>query len=174
MSRLVLWLPFAAVMLGACSDLQYRGDRNLPPVLNCGQGINQWLVELHDTRTLTPEQLQATLALREQEFSINPTTENRLRLVMLLITGEDTIKDPQRATTLLQEFHTLPDEPAEQELLAVLRQLLGSEVESGETIDALHQQVKKQEQRIQELEEQQRALTTIEQSIQQRETNGGE
>jgi predicted ATP-grasp superfamily ATP-dependent carboligase len=91
----------------------------------------------------------------------------------LLTAGDTTVRDPQRARELLQDLDPLPDNTSAQELATLLRQILDERDQARVAISKLKKQARKQHHRIQELEEQQRALTDIEQNIQQRDIQPG-
>jgi hypothetical protein len=167
------------LILGACSELQsYRGS-GFAPVVTGGhrRSADDWLDELHATRTMTPQQLRHELGSRQHDFSYNPSEENRLRLVLLLAAGDEPVRDTRAARQLLEELDMPPDSPGSQELVVILKQFLDEQEVAARKLKELSRQVSRQNMRIEELEEQQKALTTIEQSIQQREiplenTNG--
>ena len=139
------------------------------PVIHAGQGVNYWLAELHDTRGMKPDQQQQTLESWEREFSKNPSSNNRLRVALLLATGSEEVRDQKRALRLLDEIDTSLYDVSDREMITVLQQFLGEEGEANRKIHILWKQVTEQNRRIEELEKQLQALTTIEQKIQQRE-----
>jgi hypothetical protein len=157
------------LLLTACADLQrYRAD-GVMPVASGSHGVNHWLEELYDTHSMTPEELQLALKYREQTFLDNPDTENRVQLALLLATGSKPVRDQERALQLLAGIDQQPVSVSDRELITVLQQFLDEQREITEQMDSLRNKVMVQGKRIDELEEQQRALTTIEQNIQQRE-----
>lgn len=162
------------VLLGGCSQLQPYTNRVLPPVFEGGQGANDWLGELHNTRGLTKSELQDVLEAWDQAYRDNPITNNRLRLALLLTAGDKAVRDRGRARKLLDGFNSAALGSGEQELVMILQQFLAEHEEDRGEINVLSKQVREQDQRIEELEQQQRDLTTIEQSIQQREKPAGE
>ena len=162
-------LVFLVVMLTACAELQSHESTRFIPVKSGESGVNKWLSELHDTHAMTPEQLQQTLMLREREFRHHPGPGNCLRLALLLAVGNEPIRDQKRAMILLNEICPGQYSAGERELVVILRQFLGEQGEASKRIHEMSKQVREQNQRIEELEQQQRALTTIEQTIQQRE-----
>jgi hypothetical protein len=169
-------------LLNACSQfpaLTYPGlppalPPPLPPVIDAGRGIHEWLAELHGMQDLTPELLLAALATREQEYAENPTASNRLRFALLLAAGNESIRDYTHARELLANINLLLQDPAEQALATILQQFIDQQQTDNKTISELSKQVKGQRNRIKELEEQQRALTTIEHNIKQREISDEE
>ena len=162
------------VLFGGCSQLQPYTNRVLPPVFEGGQGANDWLGELHNTRGLTKSELQDVLEAWDQAYRDNPITNNRLRLALLLTAGDKAVRDRGRARKLLDGFNSAALGPGEQELVTILQRFLAEHEEDRGEINVLSKQVREQDQRIEELEQQQRDLTTIEQSIQQREKPAGE
>ncbi|MDH3527558.1 MAG: hypothetical protein OEN52_01460 [Gammaproteobacteria bacterium] len=173
-NRIVGLLGVLVLLLCGCGQMQSYTNKVLPPVFEGGQGVNDWLAELHSTRNLSKDELSIVLGSWEQDFRYDPNLSNRLRLVLLLAAGEPSVSDRQRARKLLDEINPLPEGPGERELIDILQQFLAGQQEARGKINELSKQVKEQGQRIKELEQQQRDLTTIEQSIQQREKSAGE
>jgi hypothetical protein len=161
-------------LLGGCSQMQPYTNRVLPPVFEGGQGTNDWLGDLHNTRGLTKSELQDVLETWDEAFRDNPNTSNRLRLALLLTAGDKAVRDRGRAQKLLDGINPAALGPGEQELVTILQRFLAKHEEDRGEINVLSKQVREQAQRIEELEQQQRDLTTIEQSIQQREKSAGE
>ena len=174
-----LWLlVLPVIILTGCSEFQPYRTTGVAPVVARGYGADYWLEELHQTRQLPPDQLQSTADAWEREFRSEPSTSNRVRLALLLAAGGETVRDPVRASELLDGIEDLPKAASERELLALLRQILDQQEQASTAARKLKQQIKKQDRRIRELEEQQRALTDIEQNIQLRDVqtdveNGG-
>ena len=163
----------SVLILTACSELQTYSRTELAPVIYGGQGVNYWLAELHGTRTMTPEQLQQTLDAWEQEFSTDTTVNNRVRLALLLAVGNEPVRDRKRARKLLDAVDPDLLKENEQEIVVILKQFLDQQSANKQKINILWEQVTEQSRRIEELEQQQKALTTIEQNIQQREKPAG-
>jgi hypothetical protein len=159
-----------AVMLMACSELQYYTGTRPVTVYTEECSVNRLMTELHDTRTLSKDQLQQTLRIWEQEFHADPSDNNRLRLALLYASGNESVRDPGRAQELLIEAADSLDNPGDRELAAMVRQLLEQQIDAYRKINDLNKQAAQQNKRITELEQQQRALMTIEQKIQQRDT----
>jgi hypothetical protein len=162
------------VLLGGCSQIQPYTNRVLPPVFEGGQGTNDWLGALHNTRGLTKSELQDVVEVWDQAYRDNPNIDNRVRLALLLSAGDKAVRDRGRAWKLLDGINTTALGPGEQELVTILQRFLGEHEEDRGEINVLSKQLREQGQRIEELEQQQRDLTTIEQSIQQREKSAGE
>ncbi len=157
------------LVLGACSELQTYREGSYAPVVSRGRSADDLLAELHATRTMTAPQLHQALASRQHDFRYRSDSVNRLRLILLLTFGSEPVRDTGRARELLDELDSLPDSPGGEELVAILRQYLDEQAIAGSKLRKLSREISTQNARIEELEEQQKALTTIEQSIQQRE-----
>ena len=170
---------FLLPLLVACSELQTLRDsvsgengteRATVRVVDGNRGVHGWLADLHDLRTRKPVSLTAVLDAREEAFRAKPDIDNRMRLVMLLLVEADTVHDPKRARLLLNGVDPLPAAPGEREFIVLLQQFLGGQRQYEQKLSVLWKQVTQQNQRIHELEQQLKALTSIEQNIQQRET----
>ena len=159
----------ALLMLTACSEFQYYSNTGFAPVTSKESGTDYWLAEVHKTRAMTPEQRQVTLELWEQEYSNSPGISNRLRLALLLAAGNESIRNPERALELLEGLVTEPENAGDRELIIMLRQFIDEQLKAEVTINALKKLTKKKNRQIKELEQQLKALTNIEQNIQQRE-----
>jgi len=157
------------LMLTACSEFQYYST-GFAPVTSKGYGADYWLAELHETRTMTPEQRQVTLGLWEQEYDNDPDTSNRIRLALLLSAGDASVRDLEQARELLKGIDPEPDAAGDRELITLIRQFIDRELQARTTISDLRKQAKKKNEQIEELEQQQQALTNIEQNIQQRDS----
>jgi alanyl-tRNA synthetase len=128
------------------------------------------MTELHGTRSMNKDQLQQILRTWEQEFQTDPSDNHRLRLALLYAAGNESVRDPGRAQELLTEAADALDNTGDRELAAMVRQFLDEQIDANRKINELNRQVADQNKRIAELEQQQRALTSIEQKIQQRDT----
>jgi hypothetical protein len=95
-----------------------------------------------------------------------------MRLALLLATGEGQVGDRKQARKLLNGLDAWAGGDSERELVAILQQFLDEQGQSRRKINILWKQVTEQNQRIEELEQQLQALTTIEQNIQQRDKAG--
>jgi len=158
------------LMLTACSEFQYYSSTGVAPVTSKGYGADYWLAELHETRAMTPEQRQVTLGLWKQEYDNDPDTSNRIRLALLLTTGDELIRDLAHARELLDGINPEPDNASDRELITLIRQFIDKELETETTISDLKKLTQKKNKQIEELEQQQQALTNIEQNIQQRDS----
>ena len=195
-------LALLAVMLTACSELQYYTGIRPATDLSEGCSVNRLMTELHDTRSMNKDELQQTLRTWEQEFQAEPSEDHRLRLALLYAAGDESVRDPGRAQVLLTEaadaFNNPADRelaamlrqfldeqivanrkindfnnPGDRELAAMLRQFLDEQIVANRKINDLNKQTAEQIKRIAELEQQQRALMNIEQKIQQRDNPAG-
>jgi outer membrane murein-binding lipoprotein Lpp len=83
------------------------------------------------------------------------------------------VRDPGTAEELLAEAADALDNPDDRELAAIVRQFLDAQIVSNRKINDLNKQVADQSKRIAELEQQQRALMSIEKNIQQRDNPAG-
>jgi hypothetical protein len=165
------WLFLLLVpALTACSEIQHHRNIGYAPVVTRGFGTEYWLTELNRTRHMTSEEIQQTASSWEQEFHEEPTDGNRIRLTLLLTAGDERVRDLQRARSLLDGVAEVPASISDRELLTIIRQILYEHERSSESLSKLNMQLKKQNLRIEELEQQLRALTDIEQNIQQRDT----
>jgi hypothetical protein len=163
-------LMLLLLAISACSELpQYKS--NWPAsVMQGGQGADYWLAELHATRGMTADQQRQALQSREQEFHDNPDSSNRLRVALLLATGDEEIRDQRRALALVEGIDPASYDASDQEMIIVFRQFLTEQRQANRKIHILWKQLDDQGRRIEELEQQLQALMTIEQKIQQRES----
>ena len=154
----------------ACSGFPCtRTTGYVPPVVDGGDSVNSNLEEVHAASAMTELQQQNLLAVMEKDFRENPDVDNRLRLVLLLATGNAAVRDPDRARVLLEEIDTSTSISTSQRGLAVLLSQFLEEQEAGlGQLESCTKEMKQQERRINELEEQQKELTSIEQNIQHR------
>lgn len=161
----------AVVVLAACSEFQQFTTGLQSAGFPGGEcGVSLVMRDLHGTRTMNKEQLQETLELWEQEYRDNPSDSNRLRLALLFATSDQSVRDTTRAQELLTETAEFPNDSCEREFALVLHQLLDEQTDAYRRINVLNKQTAELKKRIVELERQQRALTNIEQKIQQRDT----
>ncbi len=165
---------FALLMLlaglVACAEMQQYRTTVLAPVIENRTGANTWLEMMHEVRDRSPEKQQQALDDWDKAFAGNPDMNNRMRLVLLLTLGSEQVRDIRRARRLLDAVDPLPDTAADRELIVILQQMLDEQGQSNRKLSILWKQVTEQNRRIEELEQQLQALTTIEQNIQSRET----
>jgi len=173
MKMLPAVLAILAVMLTACSELQsYTGIR-AATVCPEGCSVSQLLTELHDTRSMNKDKLQQTLRTWEQEFQVDLSDCHRLRLALLYAAGDESVRDPGKAQELLVKAADALENPGDRELAAIVRYFLDEQIVSNRKINDLNKQIADQSKRIAELEQQQRALMSIEKNIQQRDNPAG-
>jgi hypothetical protein len=104
----------------------------------------------------------------EQELLEEPNDGLRIKLALLLIAGSETVRDPKRARELLNGLTETPMDASDREFLTVIDEMVDQQELASSEIEKLNIQIRKQKRRIRELEEQQKALTDIEQNIQHR------
>jgi hypothetical protein len=155
--------------LTACSEFPTYSESGYAQVTSRGYGVDYWLAELYNTRGMTPEELQITVSAWRQEFHDDPNTGNRIKLALLLTVGDAPARDRKQARELLEGLEEMPAKTSDRELVAILRLILDDQDQTSTAISKLKQQAREQSERIKELEQQQQALTDIEQNIQQRE-----
>ena len=141
-----------------------------PPITSKGYGADYWLEQRHEIRIMTAEQRLVTYQLWEQDYMKEPDTNNRVKLALLLATGHESIRNLKRARGILGGIDPEPENHSDQEFIIVLKQFIDEQLQADTTISDLRALSKKKTRQIKELEEQQQALTNIEQNIQQRET----
>ena len=167
MRRLLAFLAF--LMLGACQPVTVQRSEGPVPVAVRVDDAAYWLEEWHRVVQLPEDQLQLTLASREQDFERAPDPRTRLRLALLLAEGPKSVRDQSRALKLLKGLNTEQASDSARALAFLLQQIIGEQHWSGDKIAELRAKLKQSDARIEELERQLQELTTIEQSIQQRE-----
>jgi hypothetical protein len=165
--RTVVILPFL-VLLG-CSGLQPESGSFLAPVSVAG-GADYWLGQVNDTHGLPPSELQDVRLSWERDFRIKPDTGNRIKLALLLTFGDEPVRNTTKAGQILEGMDTTMLSPGDQELVRILEQYLETDL----IIDKLSTRANRKNNRIKELEQQLRDLTSIEQTIQQRDKGVGE
>jgi hypothetical protein len=163
-------LSFVLVMfaLQGCAELQQHWKTESAAAVGVHSGAATWLEAVHDVRDDSPEQQQLKLENWEQAFRGNPDINNRMRLALLLATGSEPLRDTRRARRLLNGVDPLPASKADREMIALLQLWLDEQGQAGRKLNILWKQATAQNRRIEELEQQLQALTTIEQNIQSR------
>jgi len=173
MKRLIILLALPIVAMVACSGFQTYRFQEPAPVVPEEYGVGDLLAELHLTRTMSQDQLQKTLEFWEQRFRYDPSTYNRLKLALLYATATQPVRDLGRAQKLLDESAAGLESAGAQELASIVHQFLDEQIEANRKVNDLNKKIVEQNKRIAELEQQQRALTKIEQKIQQRDNPEG-
>jgi len=157
------------LLLTACSEFQYYSTNGFAPVTSKGYGVSYWLDQMHEVRTMAPEQRLVTYKVWEQDYKKNPDTNNRIKLALLLATGHESIQNRQRALEILNAIDPEPENHGDREFISLLQQFISKQLQADTTISNLRASARKKDRQIKELEAQQQALTNIEQNIQQRE-----
>ena len=158
------------ISLTACSEFQYYSTTGFAPVKSKGYGADYWLEQRHEIRTMAAEQRLVTYELWEQDYIKEADTNNRIKLALLLATGHESIRNLERAREILGGINPEPENHSDQEFIILLKQFIDEQLQADDTISDLRALGKKKTRQIKELEEQQQALTNIEQNIQQRDT----
>jgi hypothetical protein len=154
--------------LGACAELPQVWETAPAGGVEAGSGAVTWLEAVHAVRDESPDQQQLALDNWELAFKGNPDINNRMRLVLLLAIGAEPLRDTRRARRLLDGADPLPQSPGDREMIALMQLWLGEQAQAKRKLSILWKQVTGQNRRIEELEQQLQALTTIEQNIQSR------
>lgn len=165
----ILAIAVLMLTLGGCVLTQAgRGTAQVPESSVYEGGGRDWLREIDRVLALPDDRQEEVLKQRQDAYLASPDTESRLDLALLRALGSDKVHDRDAALSLLVEIEPLQTTGREATLIALLRQLL----EEQQAIQArLHQERKTlamREARIKELETQLEAVTSIEQSIKQR------
>lgn len=174
MFRIFILLVVLSTLPG-CSELQVMREdvlasgNSLATVIEGKRGVNAWLADLNSLGAQPAEDMPTVLAEREAAFSKKPDIENRMRLVLVLIVDDEDVRDERRARQLLRRLDPLPAETGDREFVLLLQQFLVGNAQYEQKLSVLWKQVTQQNRRIDELEQQLKALTSIEQNIQQRE-----
>lgn len=165
-------------MLAACSELRTLRDDILPAGNGAQPGgrmmVHSWLDDMQALRKLTPEMQQGLLESREERFTARQDNRRRMDVVLLLMVADESVRDDRRARKLLRDYEPLPPATEDREFIRLLKQFLDTREHDAQKLAVLWEQVTEQSERISELEQQLRALTSIEQNIQQRENPAGE
>ena len=162
-------LILALVVLGACRPVTVQQVDGPVPVAVRVDDAAYWLEEWHRTINLPEEQLVLTLRTREHEFERSPDSRTRLRLALLLAEGPQPVRDQDRALELITGLDHERASDSAKALAALLSQVIEEQRWSGDKIAEMNRKLMNSETRVEELERQLQELTSIEQSIQQRE-----
>lgn len=160
--RTVIILPF--LMLLGCNSLQPESGSFLAPVSTAG-GADYWLGQVNATHGLPTSELQDVRFSWENDFHRQPDAGNRLKLALLLSFGDEPVRDITKADQVLEGIDTTMLSQGDRELVTILEQYL----ELALNINKLSDRASRKDKRVKELEQQLRDLTSIEQTIQQRE-----
>jgi hypothetical protein len=168
MPKRIFALLVLVATLAACAELQQYRTTAPAPVVEGRSGASIWLEQMHQVRDRSPEKQQQALDDWEKALEGNPDINNRMRMVLLLMLGSEQVRDIRRARRLLDDVDPLPDAVADRELIVMLQQMLDEQGQANRKLSILWKQLTEQNRRIEELEQQLQALTTIEQNIQNR------
>ena len=167
----LLWIVLFTC-LSACQPVTIRhGDGSVPVALRVDDE-SYWLEEWHQAIALPEDQLVLTVKTRELEFEQSANPRTRLRLALLLAEGPQPVRDQARALELLTQLDAGQASDSEKALAALLQQVIAEQRWSGDKISGMNRELQDSRARVEELERQLHELTTIEQSIQQRELPG--
>lgn len=167
--RLIWPVVLLVLVLTNCSEFQHYAHTAYALPGAQEYGVDYWLLELHNTRAMTPDEIRQTVTAWEQELHDDPSTGNHIKLALLLTAGDASVRDPKRARELLDGLDPAPDNSSDQELVSILRQIIDEQDQAVVKTGALKKQTRKQSLQIRKLEQQQRAMSNIEQKNQQRE-----
>lgn len=159
--RTIIILPFL-ILLG-CNSLQPESGSFLAPVSTAG-GADYWLGQVNDTHGLPPSELQDVLLSWESDFQRQPDTGNRLKLALLLAFGDEPVRDTAKARRVLEGMDITMISPGDRELVSILEHYVRLSLD----IEKLSNRANRKDNKIKELEQKLRDLTSIEQTIQQR------
>ena len=162
-----LYLLFI-VALSACQPVTVQRVEGPVPVAVRVDDAAYWLEEWHRAISLPEDQLVLTLNTREHEFERSDDTRTRLRLALLLAEGPQPVRNQARALELLKGLDTERASDSALALAALLKQVIEEQRWTGDKMTESNRKLKQSETRVEELERQLQELTTIEQSIQQR------
>jgi hypothetical protein len=164
-------MPIVFVVLVACQPVTVQHHETGPvPVSLRVDDAAYWLEEWSRATALPEDQLQQTLASREQDFERLPDVRSRLRLALLLAFGPAPVRDQARALELVENMHRDAASGSALALADLIAQSIAEQRWTVERISELRTELEASAARIGELEQQLQALTSIEQSIKQRET----
>jgi hypothetical protein len=130
---------------------------------------SDWLAELHLVQQLPAVAQLDELRVRKQAYQTGADTVSRLRLALLLGLGAEEVRNEARALALLDETSGSASlSESEAALADVLRKWLQERQRNQGLLRAERKAVAERDTRIRELESQLEAVTSIEQSIRQR------
>jgi len=162
-----------SVVLAACQPVTVQRHQEGPVPLSVRvDDAALWLEEWYQVVGLPKDQIELSLKSREADFDRNADPRTRLRLALLLATGPVPVRDQPRARVLIGEMDEARASESTRALAALLQQVIEEQLWSGDKITELKGELREADARVIELEQQLQALTSIEQSIQQRETPG--
>lgn len=159
------WLAGFLLIVSGCAHWE------LPPVMERSNPFmeSDWLAELHLVQQLPAVAQLDELRVRKQAYQTGADTVSRLRLALLLGLGAEEVRNEARALALLDETSGSASlSESEAALADVLRKWLQERQRNQGLLRAERKAVAERDTRIRELESQLEAVTSIEQSIRQR------
>ncbi len=160
----------AFILIVGCQPVTVQRNERMVPVALRVDDAAYWLEEWYWVASLPESQQREILVEREGEFEKSDTPRNRLRLALLLAEGPKSVRDQRRALQLLKGMDAEQASASGRALSALLKQVIAEQQWFGEKLGEVRADLTEAEARVEELERQLHELTTIEQSIQQRET----
>lgn len=129
-----------------------------------------WWAEVRAVQALPKAHQAAELKARQQALKDEPSDLNRVRLLLLEALGSSAVRNESHALTLLGELGSDEEvDPGLASLAALLKQQLKEKQRVQALLATERAQAAEHQERVKQLEEQLEALTSIEQSIQERE-----
>ena len=158
------WWLAGLLLLAACTQWE------LPPVTEGSvmPGPRDWLGEVRAVQEMPVGVQAAELKVRQQAHQTQAAADSSLRLALLYALGDEAVRDPARALALLEELDPAVMGASQGALAELLRQWLRERQRSLALLRGERKALAEQEARIKELESQLEAVTSIEQSIRQR------
>lgn len=157
-------LVFTLLLLGGCSLLQNR-----PQVIQTGGGetADSLLAMLETYRALEPDRQKRFLEAINDEYGRAPTADNRLRFGLLLAQPGHAGTDPDKAGMLLQKAIATPWalRPGALDLARLQLRLTTRQLQLERQLDQRNAALAQARDDVKSLEEKIRALTDIEQSV---------
>ena len=162
---MLLLVAQTALFVGGCANLRWEPTQQVEPAEPVQPAEQDILEQLRDVQQWSPEQFKAELPVLEADYANSPTVENRLRLALALGFGRCHQCDKRRALSLFTEaVDTGGDRP-----LAAFAALCVDLLETQAKIAAAGKQLAKEQARVEDLQQKLDALTSIEESLHQRE-----
>ena len=157
-----LWLAGLLLVLAGCAHWE------LPPVTERSVTTGDWPAEVRLVRELPAADQPAELQRRQALHQSEGTNSSGLRLALLHTLGAAAVRDEARAEALLDALDPAALGDSQRVLADLLRQILRERQQAQARLRAERKLLAEQEARIRELESQLEAVTSIEQSIRQR------
>lgn len=159
------------LLLVSCSNFPRIQTVKDASVVDGSGSISVIIKEVHAASSMTEEEQELLLAGMEADFSSEPDIDNRLRLALLLATSQPPIQDRERARVLLEGLdESKPVSASKRGMVEFMLLFLQEQHAILGELESCTTQLAQQDRRIDELEQQQKELTSIEQNIQHRDT----